>query len=109
MADRVGVINGGRLVLVEDKTVLMRKLGKRRLRLTLRKPMSALPAELAQWPLALEDGGARLTYTFTADDKGGGIPALLRRLSEIGVDFRDLETSASTLEEIFVDLIGRAA
>ena len=109
MADRVGVINGGRLVLVEDKTVLMRKLGKRRLTLTLRKPMSALPAELAQWPLALEESGARLIYTFTADDEGGGIPALLRRLSEIGVDFRDLETSASTLEEIFVHLIGRAA
>ena len=109
MADRVGVINGGRLVLVEDKTVLMHKLGKRRMTLTLRKPMSALPAELAQWPLALEEGGARLIYTFTADDEGGGIPALLRRLSEIGVDFRDLETSASTLEEIFVDLIGRAA
>ena len=109
MADRVGVINGGRLVLVEDKTVLMRKLGKRRLTLTLRKPMSALPAELAQWPLALEESGARLIYAFTADDEGGGIPALLRRLSEIGVDFRDLETSASTLEEIFVHLIGRAA
>ena len=109
MADRVGVINGGRLVLVEDKTVLMHKLGKRRMTLTLRKPMSALPAELAQWPLALEESGARLIYTFTADDEGGGIPALLRRLSEIGVDFRDLETSASTLEEIFVHLIGRAA
>jgi ABC-2 type transport system ATP-binding protein len=108
MADRVGVINGGRLMLVEDKTALMHKLGKRRLTLTLHKPMSTLPAELADWPLALEDGGTRLTYTF-ANGEGAGIPALLRRLGEIGVDFCDLDTSTSTLEEIFVGLIGRAA
>jgi ABC-2 type transport system ATP-binding protein len=111
MADRVGVINGGRLVLVEEKTALMHKLGKRRLTLTLRKPMPALPAALASWPLALEDGGNRLTYTFNADADAddGGIPVLLRRLGEIGVDFTDLETSTSTLEDIFVGLIGRAA
>ena len=109
MADRVGVINGGRLVLVEEKTSLMHKLGKRRLTLTLREPMLALPAALADWPLALEDGGKKLTYTFNADAEGGGIPVLLRRLGEIGVDFKDLETSTSTLEDIFVGLIGRAA
>ena len=109
MADRVGVIDGGRLVLVEEKTALMNKLGKRRLTLTLRKPMSALPAALADWPLALEDGGKKLTYTFNADAEGGGIPVLLRRLGDIGVDFTDLETSTSTLEDIFVGLIGRAA
>ena len=109
MADRVGVINGGRLVLVEEKTALMHKLGKRRLTLTLRKPMPALPAELADWPLALEDGGNKLTYTFNADADDGGIPVLLRRLGEVGVDFKDLETSTSTLEDIFVGLIGRAA
>src|SRR5580692_1895358 len=109
MADRVGVINGGRLVLVEEKTALMHKLGKRRLTLTLRKPMPALPAALADWPLALEDGGNKLTYTFNADNEGGGIPVLLRRLGEVGVDFKDLETSTSTLEDIFVSLIGRAA
>jgi ABC-2 type transport system ATP-binding protein len=109
MADRVGVINGGRLVLVEEKTALMHKLGKRRLTLTLRKPMPELPAALADWPLALEDGGNKLSYTFNADNKGGGIPVLLRRLGEVGVDFKDLETSTSTLEDIFVGLIGRAA
>jgi ABC-2 type transport system ATP-binding protein len=109
MADRVGVINGGRLVLVEEKTALMHKLGKRRLTLTLRKPLPALPAALVDWPLALEDGGNRLTYTFNANAVDGGIPVLLRRLGEIGVDFIDLETSTSTLEDIFVGLIGRAA
>ena len=109
MADRVGVIDGGRLVLVEEKTALMHKLGKRRLTLTLREPMLALPAALADWPLALEDDGKRMTYTFNADAEGGGIPVLLRRLGEIGVDFKDLETSTSTLEDIFVGLIGRAA
>jgi ABC-2 type transport system ATP-binding protein len=108
MADRVGVINGGRLVLVEEKTALMHKLGKRRLTLKLHEPMTALPPSLANWPLALEDGGNRLTYTF-ANAEGGGIPALLRRLGEIGVDFTDLETSTSTLEDIFVGLIGRVA
>src|SRR5271154_6436785 len=89
MADRVGVINGGKLVLVEEKTALMNKLGKRRLTLTLRKPMAAL----ADWPLALEDGGNKLIYTFNADADDGGIPVLLRSLGEIGVDFKDLETS----------------
>ena len=108
MADRVGVINGGRLVVVEEKTALMHKLGKRRLTLTLRQPMPAPPASLADWPLALEDGGKRLIYTFV-NGEGGGIPVLLRRLGEIGVDFTDLETSTSTLEDIFVGLIGRAA
>jgi ABC-2 type transport system ATP-binding protein len=109
MADRVGVINGGRLVLVEEKTALMHKLGKRRLTLRLHEPMIALPSSLANWPLALEDDGKRLTYTFNADAEGGGIPVLLRRLGEIGVVFTDLETSTSTLEDIFVGLIGRAA
>jgi ABC-2 type transport system ATP-binding protein len=109
MADRVGVINGGRIILVEEKTALMRKLGKRRLTLTLRTPMSSLPAALAGWPLELADGGQRLTYSFHADAEGAGIPVLLKRLGEIGVDFKDLETSTSTLEDIFVGLIGRAA
>src|SRR5271156_4685995 len=108
MADRVGVIDHGRVLLVEEKTALMHKLGKRRLTLKLHEPMTALPPSLANWPLALEDGGNRLTYTF-ANAEGGGIPALLRRLGEIGVDFTDLETSTSTLEDIFVGLIGRAA
>ncbi len=109
MADRVGVINDGRILLVEDKAALMRKFGKRRLTLTLRKPMHGLPAALADWPLELDENGRRLTYSFDVDSEGAGIPMLLQRLGELGVDFRDLETSTSTLEDIFISLVGSAA
>jgi len=109
MADRVGVISDGCILLVEDKAALMRKFGKRRLTLTLRKPMHGLPAALADWPLELDEDGRRLTYSFDADSEGAGIPVLLRRLGELGVDFGDLETSTSTLEDIFISLVGRAA
>jgi len=109
MADRVGVIDKGRILLVEDKAALMRKLGKRRLTLVLHRPLPALPAALAGWPIALEDQGKRLTYVFNASADDTGVPTLLRRLAEAGVDFMDLETTASSLEDIFVDLVGRAA
>jgi ABC-2 type transport system ATP-binding protein len=109
MADRVGVIDKGRIILVEDKTKLMRKLGKRRLTLVLHDPLPALPVALAGWPLELEDGGRRLTYRFDASAEDTGVPTLLGRLGELGVDFKDLETTASSLEDIFVDLVGRAA
>jgi len=109
MADRVGVINGGKLILVEEKAELMRKLGKRRLTLTLKKPLSTLPSGLEDWPLALDDDGHCLTYTFSAETEGAGIPLLLGRLGELGVEFRDLSTSASTLEDIFVDLVRKVA
>jgi ABC-2 type transport system ATP-binding protein len=109
MADRVGVINNGRIMLVEDKVALMRKLGKRRLTLALQKPLLALPNELAGWPLELEDDGRRLSYRFSAGAEDTGVPTLLRRLNEIGVDFKDLDTSSTSLEDIFVDLVGRAA
>ncbi len=109
MADRVGVINHGRIVLVDEKAALMRKLGKRRLTLALHEPLPALPAELAGWPLELEDDGRRLSYRFDAAAKDTGVPTLLRRLGEIGVDFTDLDTTTSTLEDIFVDLVGWAA
>ncbi len=109
MADRVGVINHGRIVLVDEKTALMRKLGKRRLTLAMQKPLPALPKELAGWPLELEDDGNRLSYRFDASAEDTGVPTLLRCLNEIGVDFKDLDTSTTTLEDIFVDLVGRAA
>jgi ABC-2 type transport system ATP-binding protein len=109
MADRVGVINKGRIILVEDKARLMRKLGKRRLTLTLQHPLPALPVELAKWPVELEDGGAKLNYRFDAAAEDTGVPTLLRRLAELGVDFKDLETTSTSLEDIFVDLVGRAA
>jgi ABC-2 type transport system ATP-binding protein len=109
MADRVGVINNGRIVLVEEKAALMRKLGKRRLTLALQKPLRTLPTELAGWPLELEEDGRRLSYRFSAGAEDTGVPTLLRRLNEIGIDFKDLDTSTTTLEDIFVDLVGRAA
>jgi ABC-2 type transport system ATP-binding protein len=71
--------------------------------------MHGLPAALADWRLELDENGRRLTYCFDADSEGAGIPVLLRRLGELGVDFRDLETSTSTLEDIFISLVGRAA
>ena len=77
MADRIGVINGGKIILVQEKTALMRKLGKRRLTLTLRTPLSAIPPALADWPLQLDDDGRRLVYSFSADAEGAAIPDLL--------------------------------
>ena len=109
MADRVGVIDGGKILLVEDKAVLMRKLGKRRLTLALPEPMTELPAELADWALELEDGGCRLVYSFDAEADDTGMPSLLRRLGELGIDFKDLDTSRSSLEDIFVGLVEHAA
>lgn len=109
MADRVGVINGGRLLLVEDKDALMRKMGKRQLTLTLQAPLSAIPAELAEWSLVLAEDGLRLIYSFDAQAEDTGMPALLHRLSELGIAYRDLDTSRSTLEDIFVNLVEKAA
>ncbi len=106
MADRVGVIAGGKLLLVEDKTALMHKLGKRELDLTLTDPLAALPPELAEWRPTLENDGRTLRYRFDATEERTGIPSLLNRLRELGIAFRDLETSKSSLEDIFVDLVG---
>jgi len=105
MADRIGVINKGRLIVVEEKTVLMKKLGKKQLTLQLQQPLAAVPPELSDWRLALKAGGAELEYTFDARQEKAGIASLLRRLSELGIGFRDLRTSQSSLEDIFVSLI----
>jgi ABC-2 type transport system ATP-binding protein len=105
MADRVGVISKGRLLLVEEKTALMQKLGKREMHLSLVDPMNVLLPELADWQLSLEDEGHRLTYVFDAHAERTGIPSLLRRLSDLGIAFKDLDTSKSSLEDIFVDLV----
>jgi ABC-2 type transport system ATP-binding protein len=105
MADRVGVISGGELILVEETASLMRKLGKKQLTLHLHSPLEAIPAGLASWPLALKNGGCELEYTFDAREEHTGIPALLKRLDELGIVFRDLHTEQSSLEEIFVNLV----
>jgi len=105
MADRVGVISKGELILVEEKTTLMKKLGKKQLTLHLHEPMREIPPGLDQWKLALRNGGCDLEYTFDARDERVGIPALLRRLGELGIDYRDLNTAQSSLEEIFVSLV----
>ncbi|HEY5559544.1 MAG TPA: ABC transporter ATP-binding protein [Steroidobacteraceae bacterium] len=109
MADRIGVINHGELIVVEDKARLMKKLGKRQLTLTLQEPMQAIPPELAEWPLALNAGGHELQFTFDASLEQTGMPALLRRLEQLGISYRDLNTRESSLEEIFVSLVGRGA
>ncbi len=105
MADRIGVISKGQLILAEDKATLMRKLGKRQLTLNLQEPIRAIPAELESWHLALNAGGSELVYTFDASDENSGISSLLRRLDELGVAFKDLSTRQSSLEEIFVSLL----
>jgi ABC-2 type transport system ATP-binding protein len=105
MADRIGVIHKGEIVVVEDKDVLMKKLGKKQLTLQLQSPLGAIPAELADYPLELSEDGEQLVYTFDAQGDRTGIAGLLRRLSEHGIDFKDLNTSESSLEEIFVSLV----
>jgi ABC-2 type transport system ATP-binding protein len=105
MADRIGVIHKGELVVVEEKATLMRKLGKKQLLLQLASPLSALPAALAEWPLALRNDGAELEYTFDSRQEHTGVPTLLRRLGELGIEFKDLQTRQSSLEDIFVSLV----
>ena len=105
MADRIGVISKGELVLVEDKQVLMRKLGKKQLTLQLQDPLRAIPAELSALPLELADDGHALVYTFDVQTEETGIAALLKRLGDMGIDFKDLHSSESSLEEIFVSLV----
>ena len=105
MADRIGVISKGRLIVVEEKAALMKKLGKRQLVLHLQEPLARIPEGLDGWQLALKNGGNDLEYTFEAGDTQAGIASLLRRLNELGVAYKDLNTSQSSLEDIFVDLV----
>ncbi len=105
MADRIGVINKGELVVVEEKATLMRKLGKKQLTVQLQEPMTQLPAALSEWPLVLKGEGTELEYTFDAHEERTGIPALLKKMSEQGIGFRDLNTRQSSLEDIFVTLV----
>jgi ABC-2 type transport system ATP-binding protein len=105
MADRIGVINKGELILVEEKAALMKKLGKKQLTLHLVQPMTAVPPGLETFNLKIRNGGSELEYTFDARDAHAGIPGLLRRLGELGIAFTDLQTRQSSLEDIFIDLV----
>jgi ABC-2 type transport system ATP-binding protein len=105
MADRVGVINKGELIVVEEKAVLMRKLGRKRLTLELREPLNAIPDALAAHNLVLADGGKELIYTYDTRGERTGITALLDDIQRAGIGFKDLQTTQSSLEDIFVGLV----
>jgi ABC-2 type transport system ATP-binding protein len=105
MADRIGVISKGELILVEDKVELMRKLGKKQLTLQLTQPLAAVPAALAAHPLELSGAGHELTYTYDARSEHSGIAQLLQDLDAAGIAFKDLQTQQSSLEDIFVSLV----
>lgn len=105
MADRIGVIRQGEIILVEDKDRLMSKLGKKELRLQLQQPLSKVPGELVLEPVELSDDGYELIYTFDSQQEQAGVARLLRTLGDIGIEYRDLRTRESSLEEIFVGLV----
>jgi ABC-2 type transport system ATP-binding protein len=105
MADRIGVISKGAIILVEDKIELMQKLGKKRLTLQLQQPLRELPSALIEYDLQLANGGTELTYTYDTQSERTGIVALLDRLSDAGIIFKDLQTTQSSLEDIFVSLV----
>jgi ABC-2 type transport system ATP-binding protein len=105
MADRIGVINKGELIVVEEKIQLMKKLGKKQLTLNLLEPLASIPLELSDWRLALKSNGTELEYTFDGKEERTGVPSLLKQLNEMGIQFKDLNTRQSSLEDIFVDLV----
>jgi len=109
MADRIGIINKGRLMLVEDKATLIRKLGRKELRLHLQEKLDGIPTPLAGWNLALADDGMTLVFTFSNELERARIAQLLREVTACGIEFRDLETQQSSLEDIFVSLLRGAA
>ena len=108
MADRIGVISKGEIILVEKKDELMRKLGSKQLELELHKPLKSLPATLKAHDLELKDDGKRLVYTYDTQAERTGITRLLNDLSKAGIKFRDIHTTQSSLEDIFVNLVSRS-
>ncbi len=107
MADRIGIINKGRIILVDDTSALLKKLGKKHLKLQLQTPVDVLPSSLSEFSLDLSENGQVLIYHFDSQAETSGIAELLKRLAEAGIEFKDLETKQSSLEEIFVGLVGR--
>ena len=108
MADRVGVISRGELIAVDDKSALMARMGRKMLKLTLIEPLEAVPEALREFPLTIEDQGHVLAYMFDSNAERTGVPTLIRRLSEAGIAFKDLSTHQSSLEDIFVELVGES-
>jgi len=108
MADRIGVINKGELMLVEDKAELMRKLGRKQLTLQLQSPLESIPPSLARHGLVLGAGGSEMVYTYDEQADRNGIASLLRDLAGSGIAFRDVHTTQSSLEDIFVDLVNES-
>ena len=105
VADRVGVINKGELIVVEDKAELMKKLGRKTLHLQLAEPLAQVPTALQEWKPRLSDDGLTLTYDFDRHAERTGIPSLLAAMRDEGIAFKDLDTKQSSLEDIFVGLI----
>lgn len=108
MADRIGVIKDGRIVMVEEKSILMKMLGKKELRMTLHTPLDEIPPELSEHPLSLEDDGGTLVFTFDTQKERTGTTRLLRDLDNMGIRFSDLDTRQSSLEEIFVSVVEKS-
>lgn len=109
MADRIGVVDKGALVVVDEKAALMRSLGTKRLIVHLAKPLAEIPAALSGWPVQLNGGGAHLELTYDAHQERTDVAPLLDRLTELGIEYRDLETRQTSLEDIFVKLVGTRA
>ena len=109
IADRVGVINGGKIFLIEEKDELMKKLGRKQLRIELAEPLSALPEVLSGYRLTLEDEGHGLVYEYDVAGERTGITTLLTALAEAGIRLKDISTRQSSLEDIFVELVGARA
>ncbi|MBX3204486.1 MAG: ABC transporter ATP-binding protein [Labilithrix sp.] len=105
MADRIGVINKGEIILVEEKAALMQKLGQKQLTLILQRPLASIPEALSEYALELSDDKSRLVFSFQSEAERARIAGLLRALAELGIDFKDLQTRESSLEEIFVSLV----
>ncbi len=107
MADRIGVINKGEIVVVEEKHALMRKLGRTTVTIGLKQPLQTLPSEVDERPVTLSHDGLTLSFTFTGEEEDGGVADLVKRLATKGVDFKTINVSQSSLEDIFVDLVGK--
>jgi len=105
MANRIGVISKGEIILVEEKAELMRKLGKKQLTLQLQRALQSIPPELGAYRLALAENGNELVYSYDARDEKTGIVALLENLNKAGIEFKDLQTTQTSLEDIFVSLV----